>query len=123
MFSLKSAKQAYSKIYFAQQHLAKSSVRLSQCNSLYQANMATYRTAARKPMAMVQVQTRAFSLPDHLVMEMPNLSPTMEKVSRDKTHGANIYQYDVTKFVLAFLISIGQHQELEQEDWRRNRPW
>ena len=35
MFSLKSAKQAYSKIYFAQQNLAKSSVRLSQCNSLY----------------------------------------------------------------------------------------
>lgn len=25
------------------------------------------------------MQTRAFSLPDHLVMEMPNLSPTMEK--------------------------------------------
>ena len=83
MFSIKSAKQAYSKLYFAQQNLAKSSVRLSQCSSLYQGNqqVASFRTAARKPVSMVQMQTRAFSLPDHLVMEMPNLSPTMEKVS------------------------------------------
>ena len=27
------------------------------------------------------IEKRAFSYPEHLVMEMPNLSPTMEKVS------------------------------------------
>lgn len=28
---------------------------------------------------MGQVQKRYFALPDHLALEMPNLSPTMEK--------------------------------------------
>ena len=30
---------------------------------------------------MGSFEKRAFSLPEHIVMEMPNLSPTMEKVS------------------------------------------
>ena len=30
---------------------------------------------------MGQTQIRSFSLPDHIKLEMPNLSPTMEKVS------------------------------------------
>lgn len=38
-------------------------------------------TVNRKPMQVFgNVPRRAFALPDHLVMEMPNLSPTMEKV-------------------------------------------
>ena len=31
------------------------------------------------PKVMGTVEQRAFSLPDHIVLEMPNLSPTMEK--------------------------------------------
>ena len=31
------------------------------------------------PKVMGTVEKRAFSLPDHIVLEMPNLSPTMEK--------------------------------------------
>ena len=38
-------------------------------------------TGSRAPAQVLgQVPRRAFSYPDHIVMEMPNLSPTMEKV-------------------------------------------
>ena len=43
----------------------------------------TMNMAARPLMGAMgtALPQRAFSLPDHIVMEMPNLSPTMEKVS------------------------------------------
>ena len=54
---------------------------------LHQGNHMSYRTmnmAKRSLMGAMgtAMPQRAFSLPDHLVMEMPNLSPTMEKVSQ-----------------------------------------
>ena len=55
---------------------------------LHQSSQMGFRTmnmAARPLMGAMGTSTpqRAFSLPDHLVMEMPNLSPTMEKVSHE----------------------------------------
>jgi hypothetical protein len=45
--------------------------------------MARNRTAIQRTMAIGAQQTRSFAsgLPDHVKLEMPNLSPTMEKVS------------------------------------------
>ena len=56
---------------------------------LQQSSQMGFRTmnmATRPLMGAMGTSTpqRAFSLPEHLVMEMPNLSPTMEKVS---SHG------------------------------------
>lgn len=49
------------------------------CFMTYQTNM---KKLAFKPMVMSQFPLRNFaSLPDHIMLEMPNLSPTMEKVS------------------------------------------
>jgi len=43
------------------------------------------RQLVNKYSVMGQIQTRSFAaggLPDHVKLEMPNLSPTMEKVSK-----------------------------------------
>merc|ERR1719266_32361 len=58
---------------------------------LHQSSQMGFRTmnmAARPLMGAMGTSTpqRAFSLPDHLVMEMPNLSPTMEKGNIQKWH-------------------------------------
>ena len=45
--------------------------------------MARNRSAIQRTVALAAQQSRGFSasLPDHIKLEMPNLSPTMEKVS------------------------------------------
>ena len=50
--------------------------------------IARNRTAAQRTVALGAQQTRGFSasLPDHIKLEMPNLSPTMEKVSLRHLH-------------------------------------
>lgn len=58
---------------------------------LHQSSQMGFRTmnmAARPLMGAMGTSTpqRAFSLPDHLVMEMPNLSPTMEKGNIKQWH-------------------------------------
>ena len=63
--------------------------KLGHCNNLFSKSM---------PM-------RAFSsLPDHIKLEMPNLSPTMEKVSVE------------ILFYLFFII--GKYWIMEQANWR-----
>jgi hypothetical protein len=47
-----------------------------------------------------QYPMRYFSLPDHVKLEMPNLSPTMEKVS-----------------LITYLTLLGKHQKVEPEGW------
>ena len=85
---LKSSKQAYAKLIQSRQALSLQSMVTAQaakpilCNSKF-AYLTT--TSARKQTSVMgSVAMRAFSgnLPEHIVLEMPNLSPTMEKVRR-----------------------------------------
>jgi len=50
-------------------------------NPLVQVNAMGFKFAAKPMQVLGQVERRQFSYPEHIVMEMPNLSPTMEKVS------------------------------------------
>lgn len=75
--------------------------------------MLTKRSQRRVPVQVVgHVATRAFSLPDHMVMEMPNLSPTMEKVSKQAE------PLPRTPANLHNLVFAGQHQAVAQEGGR-----
>lgn len=48
-------------------------------NPLVQVNAMGFKFTAKPMQVLGQVERRQFSYPDHIVMEMPNLSPTMEK--------------------------------------------
>lgn len=45
-----------------------------------QAAMGYFVVNKSNPRMMIQHQRRGFALPPHMKLEMPNLSPTMEKV-------------------------------------------
>lgn len=85
---LKSTKQAYAKLLQTRQSLSAakitssltaSSTAFTQCSSMaFRSGNRAFRPVMSVMGSMPQ---RAFSLPDHIVLEMPNLSPTMEKVS------------------------------------------
>ena len=84
---------------------------------LHQSSQMGFRTmnmAARPLMGAMGTSTpqRAFSLPDHLVMEMPNLSPTMEKVSNGLNafvqKGDSIHIKRIDHSIACLLI--GKHQ-------------
>ncbi len=82
---LKSTKQAYSKLALGKQSFCRSMTATPAFTPFMQVNSMGFKFAAtsRKPIQVLgQVEKRQFSLPEHIVMEMPNLSPTMEKVSR-----------------------------------------
>ena len=79
---LKSSKQAYGRLVQSRQTLSRASMAAVQAGPLMQFSMCA-RTTARRAVpvqVMGSAPSRAFSLPDHIVLEMPNLSPTMEKV-------------------------------------------
>ena len=83
---IKSSKQAYAKLMQSRQSLTLASLATaSAATPLLNTSNFAFRTSSlsRKPV-MGTVSARAFSgsLPEHIVLEMPNLSPTMEKVRR-----------------------------------------
>ena len=53
----------------------------SYMSTSFQMNKLPFYQHAMNPAANGFVQKRQFSLPSHIKLEMPNLSPTMEKVS------------------------------------------
>ena len=53
----------------------------SYMSSSFKMNKLPFYQHAMNPAANGFVQKRQFSLPSHIKLEMPNLSPTMEKVS------------------------------------------
>ena len=85
---IKSSKQAYAKLMQSRQSLTLASLASAQAvTPLLNTSNFAFRTSllTKKPI-MGAVPMRAFSgsLPEHIVLEMPNLSPTMEKVRRCK---------------------------------------
>jgi len=82
---LKSTKQAFAKIGSSRHTLLGRAVTNAQLFSpMVKPNSMSFMNImrARVPrQIMGSVERRLFSLPDHIVLEMPNLSPTMEKVS------------------------------------------
>ena len=97
MFLKTSTQQAYNKLLTGRSSLArliKPALVMSTAQAPLMASQMPamgFLTANKRDMRHVMgtTQRRAFSLPDHLVMEMPNLSPTMEKVSQS-TRGTQV---------------------------------
>lgn len=77
-------------------------------------NGMTTRQVRMPSVGMLNLKTsipsRSFaSYPDHLKLEMPNLSPTMEKVSYNHLN-------------ILTLNNIGKHRSLVQTSWRQSQP-
>jgi len=78
---LRSTKQAYSNLSLGKQSMCRAMTAAPTINPLVQVNAMGFKFTAKPMQVLGQVERRQFSYPDHIVMEMPNLSPTMEKVS------------------------------------------
>ena len=78
---LRSTKQAYSKLSLGKQTMCRAMTAAPTINPLVQVNAMGFKFNAKPMQVLGQVERRQFSYPEHIVMEMPNLSPTMEKVS------------------------------------------
>ena len=106
---LKSTKQAYSKLLQTRQSLgvtARMTSSLTNSASMLQYNQMAFRSNNRQAMnIMGNVPQRAFSLPDHIVMEMPNLSPTMEKVSSLSLNAFVRFEPQLTFLVLSTRVT------------------
>jgi hypothetical protein len=88
---LRSSKQAYAKLSQTRQTLMRMQAASACASNAFfaPATHCSFLSKNRAPAHQLfgAIPRRSFSYPEHIVMEMPNLSPTMEKVRTTKKTG------------------------------------